>query len=59
MKIENERERDGVLVSLARLWRRSDEAAVEEWLRQSVLPEEDREKVRAPLEKIVVQPPPS
>jgi hypothetical protein len=59
MKIENEKERDGVLVSLARLWRRSDEAAVEEWLRQSVLPEEAREAVRAPLEKLVVRPPPS
>jgi hypothetical protein len=57
MKIEDQQERDGVLVSLARLWRRSDEAAVEEWLRQSVLPEEDREKVRAPLEKIALPPP--
>ena len=55
--IENEREREHVLISVARVWRTTDEAAVEDWLRQSALSEQAREKVRAPLEKPPPQPP--
>ena len=55
--IENEKEREHVLINVARVWRRTDEAAVEEWLRQSALSEQAREKVRAPLEKLPPQPP--
>ena len=45
-RIEAERNRKLVLIQVGRSWRRVDEAASEEWLLQSSLSEEDREKVR-------------
>jgi hypothetical protein len=50
-RIENDQQRELVLIKVARVWRHSDEAAVEEWLLQSSLSEEAREQVRAPLEE--------
>ena len=50
-RIENEQEREHLMIGVARVWRHLDEAAAEEWLLQSPLSEEAREKVRAPLEK--------
>ena len=45
-RIENDNERQWALIQVARRWRNVDEAASEEWLLQSSLSEEDREKVR-------------
>jgi len=50
-RIENEQEREFMLIGVARVWRHLDEAEAEKWLLQSPLSEEAREKVRAPLEK--------
>ncbi|HEY8156261.1 MAG TPA: hypothetical protein VII72_19180 [Myxococcota bacterium] len=47
-QIENEREREHVLIGVARVWRHNDEAAAENWLLQSSLSEEARAKVRDP-----------
>ena len=49
--IENDPEREVVLIKVARVWRYLDEAAAEDWLLKSSLSEEAREKVRAPIEK--------
>jgi hypothetical protein len=46
-RIEDDREREGLLIGVARVWRHLDEAAAEAWLLQSSLSEEAREKVRA------------
>jgi hypothetical protein len=56
-QIEEEKEREYVLISVARIWRTIDEAAASDWLRQSTLSEEAREQVLAPLEKRPSQPP--
>jgi hypothetical protein len=50
-RIEGDDQREAVLVGVARVWRYLDEAAAEEWLLQSSLSEEAREKVRAPIEE--------
>ena len=47
-RIENDATRENMLVRVARVWRHLDEAAAEEWLLQSPLSEEAREKVRSP-----------
>ncbi len=56
-QIEDESEREYVLIGVARVWRTLDEAAAADWLLQSTLSEQAREKVRAPLEKPRPQPP--
>jgi hypothetical protein len=50
-RIENDPQRELVLIKVARVWRHLDEAAAEDWLLQSSLSEEAREKVRAPIEE--------
>ena len=55
-RIENEAERETVLIQVARVWRYLDEAAAERWLLQSSLSPEAREQVRAPVEE--KEPPP-
>jgi hypothetical protein len=50
-RIEGDDERETVLIGVARVWRYLDEAAAEDWLLQSSLSEEAREKVRAPIEE--------
>ena len=50
-RIENDAERESVLIKVARVWRYLDEAAAELWLLQSSLSEEAREQVRAPIEE--------
>jgi hypothetical protein len=47
-RIEADKERESVLIEVARAWRRVDEAATEAWLLESSLSEEAREQVRAP-----------
>jgi hypothetical protein len=47
-RIEREREREIVLIKVARRWRESDEAAAEAWLQDSPLSEEARAHVRDP-----------
>ncbi len=47
-RIEDEVERERVLIGVVRVWRHLDEAAAEKWLLQSSFSEEAREKVRAP-----------
>ena len=49
-RIENDQEREKLLIEVARGWRNRDEAAAEKWLLQSSLSEQAREKVRAPIE---------
>jgi hypothetical protein len=46
-RIKLDDEREFTLIQVARVWRRTDEAAVEAWLLQSPLSEEAREEVRA------------
>ncbi len=46
-RVEDDEEREYVLIRLARAWREVDEAATEAWLVQSSLSEEARENVRA------------
>jgi len=46
--VENEHERERLLIGIARVWRHSDEAAAEAWLSQSPLSEAAREKARQP-----------
>jgi hypothetical protein len=48
-RIEGDAERETVLIMVARVWRHLDEAAAEDWLLESSLSEEAREKVRAPV----------
>ena len=50
-RIENDPERETVLIGIARVWRHLDEAAAEAWLVQSSLSEAAREKARTPSEK--------
>jgi hypothetical protein len=50
-RIEGDSERESVLIGVARVWRYLDEAAAEDWLLQSSLSEEAREKVRAPIQE--------
>jgi hypothetical protein len=50
-EIQSEQEREAVLIGIARAWRERDEAAAADWLLQSTLSEQAREKVRAPLEQ--------
>jgi hypothetical protein len=50
-RIENDAERESVLIKVARVWRYLDEAAAELWLLQSSLSEQAREQVRAPIEE--------
>ncbi len=50
-RIENDKEREVVLIKVARVWRYLDEAAAEVWLLQSSLSEQAREQVRAPVEE--------
>jgi hypothetical protein len=50
-RIEDERERETVLIGVARVWRYLDEAAAEDWLLQSPLSEEALEKVRTPIDR--------
>jgi hypothetical protein len=45
-RIEDDQKRESVLVEIARVWRHVDEAAAEQWLLESSLSEEAREKVR-------------
>jgi len=45
-KIEDQNERERVVIGVARVWRSLDEAAAEKWLLQSTLSEEAREKAR-------------
>jgi hypothetical protein len=47
-RIQREREREVVLIRIARIWRASDEAAADAWLEQSPLSEEARAKVHDP-----------
>lgn len=47
-RIEKEREREIVLIKIARRWRESDPAAAEAWLEASPLSDEARAKVRDP-----------
>jgi len=54
-RIENDAERERVLIQVARVWRYLDEAAAERWLLQSSLSPEAQEQVRAPVEE--QQPP--
>jgi len=53
-QIKGEGERETLLIEVARVWRHLDEAAANDWLLQSSLSEEAREKVlgnlRAPIE---------
>jgi len=55
-RIENEKEREILLIGVARVWRHLDEAAAEEWLTQSPLSEAAKEKVRAPVKEEQPQP---
>jgi len=48
-RIKDDRKREVVLINVARVWRVLDEGAAAEWLLQSSLSEEAREKVRAPI----------
>jgi hypothetical protein len=48
LRIEKERERETVLIKIARGWRESDAAAADAWLVESPLSEEARAKVRDP-----------
>lgn len=48
-RVDDEEQREAVLVQIARHWRTLDEDAAEVWLLQSPLSEEAREQVRAPL----------
>jgi hypothetical protein len=50
-RIEDDATREAVLIKVARVWRYLDEAAAEEWLLQSSLSEEARERVRDPVEE--------
>jgi hypothetical protein len=50
-RIEHDKEREAVLIKVARVWRYLDEAAAEAWLLQSSLSEEAREKVRVPVKE--------
>jgi hypothetical protein len=50
-RIEDERERNESLIEVARLWRSVDEEAAENWLLQSPLSEEARERARGPAPK--------
>jgi hypothetical protein len=49
-RIEGDVEREAILITVSRSWRNLDEAAAEDWLLQSPLSEEAREKVRDPTE---------
>ena len=49
-RIEDDAIRENMLMKVARVWRYLDETAAEEWLLQSSLSEEARERVRAPIE---------
>jgi len=51
-QIEDEEEREIVLIYVARIWRQADEAAAEAWLLESSLSEAAREKVRAPARQM-------
>jgi hypothetical protein len=48
-RIEDEKDREDLLVRLLREWRGADAAAAEAWLRQSSLSEEKRQKARIPM----------
>ena len=49
--IEDDHQRTGVLVNIARTWRRRDESAADAWLDQSPLSEEIRTRVRTPQQR--------
>jgi hypothetical protein len=55
-RIEGDEQRESALIEVARVWRHLDEAAAEEWLLESSLSEEAREKVRAPSEGKLPRP---
>lgn len=55
-QIENDGERETVLIMIVRIWRHFDEAAAEDWLLQSSLSEEAREKVRDKVVERVAAP---
>jgi len=55
-RIESDAERETVLIMVARVWRHLDEAAAEEWLAQSTLSKEAREKARNFVEEKPSQP---
>jgi len=50
-RIESKAERELVLIQVARVWRYLDEAAAEDWLRESSLSAEAREQVREPVDE--------
>lgn len=50
-RIENDQQREHVLIGVLRVWRHSDEAAAEAWMLQSSLSEGAREKVRSPVQE--------
>jgi len=52
-RLETEKERDVVTLEIAHAWRQQDEAAAEAWLRQSSLPPELLEIVRASEEPLI------
>lgn len=52
-RLDTEKERDVVTLEIAHAWRKKDEAAAEAWLRQSSLPPEMIEFVRASREPLI------
>jgi hypothetical protein len=55
-RLDTEKERDVVTLEIAHAWRKKDEAAAEAWLRQSSLPPELQEYVRATEEPLIRGP---
>ena len=52
-RIDTQKESDVVTLEIAHAWRKKDEAAAEAWLRQSSLPPELQEYVRAPEDPLI------